>query len=62
MRTPTPRHIDTPREQAAAEFVFVHFALSVTYGHDASRDFRVRAARQRYLAERNKPQQGRLAA
>jgi len=62
LRTPIPRHVDTPREQAAAEFVFVHFALTVTYGHDASRDFRVQSCRNRYLAERNKPQQGRLAA
>jgi hypothetical protein len=62
MRTPIPRHVDTPREQAAAEFVFVHFALTVQFAHDAWRDFRVQACRRRYLAERNKPQQGRIAA
>ena len=61
MRFPELRRYDTPLEQAAALFVFCHYCLTDSYGHDAWRDFRVQKLRRLYLAERNKPQQARFS-
>jgi hypothetical protein len=55
VRRPQPNLQDTPRQRAAAHFVFVHFALTFVYGHDAWSDFRVRKSRREYLNEVTPP-------
>lgn len=49
MRRPQPKQMQTDRQRLAAQFAFIHFALSVQFGHDASYDFRVQAARREYV-------------
>jgi hypothetical protein len=50
---PAVRHLETPREIAAARFVFVYYLLKPAYyPRDPSNDFRVQAARRDYMKAR----------
>lgn len=41
---------ETPRQILAATFVYAHFLLTLRYGHDAWRDFRIQLARKQWRA------------